>query len=127
MLYEERLGIGERIRDIARAADGTIWLWTDSAKLIALTTSDASATIAAMIEIQPPAIAEALAKCGACHAFDPESSENEERLAPRGGPISARLSTCTGPERGRHDVDDQRNCMRVGARSGMQLGSGSGS
>ncbi len=79
VLYEERLHIGERIRDIAQAADGTIWLWTDSGKVIALTTSDASATIAAMIEMQPPAIAEALAQCAACHAFDP-GAHGTERL-----------------------------------------------
>jgi cytochrome c2 len=79
VLYEEPLRIGERIRDIAQAADGTIWLWTDSARLIALNTSDARATITAMIQIQPPAVAAALGRCGECHAFDP-GSEGTDRL-----------------------------------------------
>lgn len=79
VLYAEPFRIGERIRDIAQAADGTIWLWTDSARLIALNTSDARATITAMIQIQPPAVAAALGRCGECHAFDP-GSEGTDRL-----------------------------------------------
>src|SRR5688572_4163950 len=79
VIYAEPLWIGERIRDIAQAADGTIWLWTDSGKLIALSSSDASATVNAMIEIQPPAIAATLHKCGECHAFDP-GAEGTDRL-----------------------------------------------
>jgi cytochrome c2 len=79
VLYEERLEIGERIRDIAQASDGTIWLWTDSGKLIALSATDARAAITAMMENQPPAIAETLARCGECHAFDP-ASEGTDRI-----------------------------------------------
>jgi aldose sugar dehydrogenase len=73
VLYEERLEIGQRIRDIGQAADGTIWLWTDSGKLLALNSSDASATIEAMIQNQPPTLAATLARCGECHGFDPGS------------------------------------------------------
>jgi cytochrome c2 len=79
VLYEERLEIGERLRDIAQAAEGTIWLWTDKARLIAVTASDVGATLTAMIELQPPAVAAALARCGACHAFDP-GSDGTDRL-----------------------------------------------
>ena len=79
VLYEERLEIGQRIRDIGQAEDGTIWLWTDSGRLLALSASDASATISAMIQNQPPALAATLARCGECHAFDP-ASDGTDRL-----------------------------------------------
>lgn len=77
--YEERLDIGERIRDIGQSADGMIWLWTDAGRLIALSTSNASAIVSAMIDAQPPAIAAILHKCGECHAFDP-GAEGTDRL-----------------------------------------------
>jgi aldose sugar dehydrogenase len=79
VVYVEPLWIGERIRDIAQVADGAIWLWADSGRLIALSSSNASATFAAMIDSQPPAIAAMLGKCGACHAFDP-GAEGTDRL-----------------------------------------------
>jgi cytochrome c2 len=79
VVYVEPLLIGERIRDIAQAADGTIWLWTDSGKLIALSNSNTSATVAAMIDRQPPAIAAMLGRCGECHAFG-AGAEGTDRL-----------------------------------------------
>jgi len=68
--YDEAIFIGDRIRDIAQRDDGSILLWTDSAKLIALSADREPSPAERLMSKLAPPVREALADCRQCHSFD---------------------------------------------------------
>lgn len=68
--YDESIFIGDRIRDIARRDDGTILLWTDSARLVELSVDKEPSPAERLMAGLAPEVAAVLADCRQCHAFD---------------------------------------------------------
>jgi glucose/arabinose dehydrogenase len=68
--YDESIFIGDRIRDIAQRDDATILLWTDSARLVALSVDKEPSPAERLVAELAPEVAAVLADCRQCHAFD---------------------------------------------------------
>jgi cytochrome c2 len=70
VVYSERIWIGERIRDIAQTADGTIVLWTDDTKLLFVSVDKDQLAVKRRT---PDIIGNAIVNenCLACHHFGP--------------------------------------------------------
>lgn len=72
--YEERIEIGERIRDIAAFEGGRVVLWTDSAKLMLLAPDPTESLVARMIDSMPDDLRSVIAECAQCHVLDAPSA-----------------------------------------------------
>jgi cytochrome c2 len=72
VLYVERIWIGERIRDIVEADDGTLILWTDDTKLLFMTVDKDQLAVGRRT---PPVVGSGIVSvhCLACHHFGPTS------------------------------------------------------
>jgi cytochrome c2 len=70
VVYSERIWIGERIRDIAQTADGTIVLWTDDSKLLFVKVDNDQLTLKRRT---PDVIGSSIVNenCLGCHHFGP--------------------------------------------------------
>jgi aldose sugar dehydrogenase len=69
VLYSEPIWVGQRIRDIAQAADGTIVLWTDDTQLLLIKVDTGQLAINRPL---PAVVDDAmLIKCMVCHHFGP--------------------------------------------------------
>jgi cytochrome c2 len=69
ILYSEQIWVGQRIRDIGQAEDGTIVLWTDDTQLLFI---NVDTDLLGTNRLQPAAISDAMvAECMACHHFGP--------------------------------------------------------
>lgn len=72
VLYSERIWIGDRIRDIVQASDGTIILWTDDTKLLFITVDKDQLAVGRRTA---PLLDTAMVSenCLGCHHFGPTS------------------------------------------------------
>lgn len=70
VLYSERIWIGQRIRDVLQASDGTIVLWTDDAELLFVTVDKDQLAVGRRT---PDIIGNAIVdvNCLGCHHFGP--------------------------------------------------------
>lgn len=80
VIYEERVRVGERLRDIARSDDGSLVVWTDNANLLRISASDDTAPVEQRIAKMGPALREVLTECAGCHGMSREAG-NTERIS----------------------------------------------
>jgi cytochrome c len=75
---DERIFIGERIRDLYQADNGDFVLWTDSGKIIFLTPLKEQTRVEKMISALSPAARDEIRGCKECHVFEPGSSDKDK-------------------------------------------------
>lgn len=69
IVYEERIIINERIRDLIRTSDNGILLWTDSAKLLRVRVPAEKVSLDAKFRAISRDVQTALVACAECHGF----------------------------------------------------------
>jgi cytochrome c2 len=72
-VYEERIEIGERVRDILQLGDGRIALWTDAARLFLLSPEPVNAAVARLTDTMPSDLHAVIKDCAQCHDLDAPS------------------------------------------------------
>ena len=75
VIYEERIRMHQRIRDIISVEDGTLVVWTDKGNLLWVSGVDPDRTIEDRIAGVSPDLQAALGRCAKCHGFDAGSAD----------------------------------------------------
>ena len=90
VIYQERINIGSRLRDVHQHTDGSIAIWTDSGEFVFLTAQplpDRAFTVERFIERREVSASlagpfeTAMSDCAQCHSFLPDQNENAPSLA----------------------------------------------
>jgi cytochrome c2 len=73
VVFEERIPLGERVRDLVQLPDGRFIVWTDSPSLLDLQVVDKSDDLKMPVPLTAKqkslAVGDALARCAGCHAL----------------------------------------------------------
>ena len=75
VVLEERVRLGERLRDIVEAKNGTLLLWTDSGKILRIKPVDPQASFADKIAKLNPRVRDILLECATCHTVERGANE----------------------------------------------------
>lgn len=75
VVYEERIRMHQRIRDIISLEDGTLVLWTDNGHVLWVSSVDPDRTIEDRIAELPADLQAAIGRCSKCHGFDAQSAD----------------------------------------------------
>lgn len=79
VIQDERIFIGERIRDLYQADNGDFVLWTDSGKIIFLSPVRVQTKAEKLIAALPRDVRDTIRGCQECHDFDP-GLQQEDRI-----------------------------------------------
>jgi cytochrome c2 len=78
IIFEERIAVGERIRDLVQLSDGAFVLWTDTPRLLELRKADRTNELQLSVLLtsteKARGLEEAIAECASCHALNPGES-----------------------------------------------------
>ncbi len=74
VILEERVDLGERLRDIVEETNGTINIWTDKGNILRLRAVDPNASFADKIAKLRPQVREILMQCATCHEVERDES-----------------------------------------------------
>lgn len=75
VIYEERIMMHQRIRDIISVEDGTLVVWTDKGNLLWVSGVDPDRSIEDRIAGLSPDLQAVLGRCARCHGFDAQSAD----------------------------------------------------
>ena len=78
VVQDERIFIGDRIRDQYQAENGDFVLWTDSGKIIFISAVRNRTKVEKMIARLSPAARDVIRDCKECHDFEPGVSEEDK-------------------------------------------------
>ncbi len=70
VVYDEKIELNDRLRDMIQREDGRIVIWTDSGKLVVLSVDEAKSVVETMAQALSPAAQEVFQSCKSCHAFE---------------------------------------------------------
>jgi cytochrome c2 len=80
VVTEERIVLGERLRDILESDDGTLYLWTDNAHLLKIRPDLPEVSFSDLVAELRPAVRDIVLECATCHGFE-RGSETGEKIS----------------------------------------------